>query len=280
MAYTLTVKNDRNETLDLSGNEYIKIYKIGGLSPAAAEISAIDAVGYDGGSFSAARTGYRNITLQLVPVKNIEESRQLLYTFFAPKKKVRLYFKNKGRDVYIDGYVETMEADLFDEMQTADISILCPNPYFIKNEDPDHYAADTSDNKATLTLNGGDTESGLKFTINLNAPHGRHKPIIIENTTHNEKITIKNTAEYYGGYFIINTFPGEKSATHGTVEMIPEDNIIADIEIPMTANGYSRKWVMLHPGENVFKIYIQDRELSDGTGVFVKVTTYRYYTGV
>lgn len=280
MAYTLKVENEQGNILDFSVNQNIKVFKIGGLSPAPAEISSIDAVGYDGGSFSSARVGYRNITMQLLPTKNIETSRQLLYTYFAPKKKVRLYFANKNRDVYIDGYVETMDADLFSEMQTADISILCPNPYFIKNEDPNHYTADTSDNKATLTLNGGDAESGLKFTIKLDAPHGRHKPIIIENITHGEKIIIKNSAEYYGGYFIINTYPGEKSATHGTVEMIPEDNIIADIEIPMTANGYSRKWVMLHPGENVFKIYIQDRETSHGTGVFAKVTTYRYYTGV
>ena len=279
--YTLTVQNDMGDTLDLSGNPNIRIIKVGGLSPAPAEISTIDAVGYDGGSFSYARTGYRNITLQLVPVNDIEVSRQLLYTYFQPKKKVRLYFENSNRNVYIDGYVETNDVDLFSEMQTADISILCPNPYFIKNEETSHTVTAIVDNKHTLVLRGGDTESGLIFGITLYAPQGTNHPIIIENETYGETITINNTDGTYRGYYEIDTNPGNKRAVYSVVKGGTETNIVWDIDIPLVSTGISRKWVTLHPGENVFRIYIRNRASADGTGFSnVVVDAERYFTGV
>lgn len=280
MAYTLTVQNDKGDTLNLSESQDIRIFKIDGLTPAAAEISTIDAVGYDGGVFSNARTGYRNITLQLVPINDIETSRQLLYNYFVPKKQVRLFFKNANRDVFIDGYVESMDGDLFSEMQTADISIICPNPYFIMNEDHEHHATNIVDNQHRLTLNGGDVESGLIFGVTLYAPEGRNTPIIIENETYGETIRINNTEGTYRGYYEINTSPGNKRAVYSIIKGGTETNIIWDIEIPLRAGGMSRKWVTLHPGENLFKIYIPGRSESEGTGLSVIVTADRYYVGV
>lgn len=278
--YTLKVENNSGDILDFSETDDFKIFKINGLTPAAAIISTMDNVGYDGSVYSGSRSGSRNITIEIYPQNNIEESRQLLYNYFAPKSKVRLYFANLNRDCYIDGYVEALEADIFSEMQAANISIICPQPYFIKNEDPEHLINRIEDNKCVLTLNGEDVESGLVFDITLNAPSGRKAPIVIENETHGEIIRIKNTDAAYIGYYTISTVPGEKRAVYRAVWGGAEENIIHDVEVPLRSGGMVRQWVMLHPGENVIKVYIPGRTEAQGEGIAAKATVYRYYAGV
>ena len=39
-------------------------------------------------------------------------------------------FKNKYRNVKIDGYVETLESDIFSMREEVQISIICPRPFF------------------------------------------------------------------------------------------------------------------------------------------------------
>lgn len=274
MAYTLKVENEQGDILDLSGSPNIRIIKVGGLSPAPAEISTIDAVGYDGGSFSYARTGYRNITLQLVPVNDIEVSRQLLYTYFQPKKKVRLYFENSNRNVYIDGYVETNDVDLFSEMQTADISILCPNPYFIENENTEHTMTE-SGRKLTITLQGGEAESGCIFDISIKGDSMSNiSPVVIENETSGEKIEIDyQFPVVFGlGKVYINTEVGSKQAIYNN--MGNKKNIMSSL----TIDNY--EWVKLHSGENVFSVYCKNYSGDVHTMLDAKITAYKYYTGV
>ena len=61
---------------------------------------------------------------------NIEENRQALYNIFPNKTVCTIYFENKNRNVKIDGYIETLEGDLFVQQERIQISIICPRPYF------------------------------------------------------------------------------------------------------------------------------------------------------
>ena len=42
----------------------------------------------------------------------------------------KIYYKDDFRDVYIEGYVKTLEVPRFVQKEVAQISILCPDPYF------------------------------------------------------------------------------------------------------------------------------------------------------
>ena len=55
---------------------------------------------------------------------------QVLYQIFPCKTACTIYFENKNRNVKIDGYVETLEGDLFSMQERIQISIICPRPYF------------------------------------------------------------------------------------------------------------------------------------------------------
>lgn len=120
------------------------IRKIDGIGPTKSNINVYDVPSIDGGLFNSARTQARNITIKLgymwiatdehtTPL--IEDSRHLSYKYFPLKRKVRLEFVTDYRTLYIDGYIESNEPDIFSKDETTTISIICPDPNF--------YASDT-----------------------------------------------------------------------------------------------------------------------------------------
>ena len=67
----------------------------------------------------------------IYPQRDIETSRINLYKYISTGAWIRVFFRNGTRNVYIDGYVESFETDLFARTQVAQVSILCPVPAFI-----------------------------------------------------------------------------------------------------------------------------------------------------
>lgn len=61
---------------------------------------------------------------------DVEDIRQLSYKYFPVKRPVMLIFYTTNRQVYIKGYVESNEPDIFSQEEGASISIVCPYPYF------------------------------------------------------------------------------------------------------------------------------------------------------
>lgn len=270
--YTLKVQNDRSELLNISADSNYAVLEINGLSPMPAEISTTAAVGYDGSIYTNGRCDKRNITMTIAIRGEVEESRQTLYSYFTPKRTVRLFFKNTNRDVYIDAYVETVEIDLFSQMQVANISLICPMPYFIWNHNSEYPVTTVDNNRLTATISGGDTESGIIVDFSLYAPSGAYSPIVIENQTYGEKITI-NT-DVYRGDFHIDTNPGSKQALYTSVGTGVSENIINTLDI------YKRKWITIHRGYNLLSIYIPGRTLSIADAITAKITAYTYFIGV
>lgn len=142
MIHSVTVTNylGENLVLDLTNPERsgLAIVNITGLGPTAGNISITKWASSDGGVFNSARVDTRNIVFSLrfmdVPV-SIETNRQMSYRFFMPKRKVKLTFETDNRKCYIEGYVERNEPQIFSQRSGQMISILCPDPYFIKVKD-------------------------------------------------------------------------------------------------------------------------------------------------
>ena len=128
---SLKIENHKGELLSLTQNPAYTITSVTGLNPAAANINTVDAALLDGATYNSSQVGMRNIVVNFAIENPAETNRIELYQYIKPKKPCTVYVENGSRDVFISGYVETLDIDLFDNKQTAQISIICPQPFFL-----------------------------------------------------------------------------------------------------------------------------------------------------
>lgn len=257
--YECKVKNHNGEVLNLSTSSKYTLYKITGLQPPASIVNMANNATSDGVTVNSVRVDKRNIVLYIALKGDIEQSRINLYKYFPLKKTVTIYFKNGSRDVCIDGQVEFLECDLFAVRQVAQISLICPQPYFKAINDIVSYFSEISNlfsfpfsmpesgvelsaittNIRKSIINSGDIASGL--VIDLYAIGTVVNPVIYDvfKRTH-IKLTLIMEAN---DHIIINTNHGNKSITliRGGVS----SNVI----------GYmypDSSWLTLESGDNVF----------------------------
>lgn len=257
--YELKVKNDKGEVLNLSTSPMYQVYKVTGLQPPAVAINSSVNATADGSTVNSLRANKRNIVLYMTLEGDVEKSRIELYRYFPLKKRMTLYFKNGSRDVLIEGYVEVIECDLFKNKQIAQISLLCPQPYFKAVNDLVSYFSDISAlfsfpfsmaaegmeissitrNVRKSVINTGDVESGL--IIDMYAVGSVVNPVIYDvfNRTH-IKLMFSMLA---GDRIVINSNTGAKSITliRGGVS----SNIMGSMYPDST-------WLTLGAGDNVF----------------------------
>lgn len=246
MIKAITVTNHNNEslTLDLYHPEKtgINVMKIAGLGPSKATINANEVATIDGGIFTSARMAQRNIVMTLGMMFDplIEDSRLRMYKFFPIKKPITLEIETDRRHAQCMGYIESNTPDIFSQNETAQISIICPDPYFYElsqsefafagvhplfefpfsNEDLVEHLIEfgdiRDDNRAILDYKG-DVDTGITITCHVMA--GTAENLTIWNVGTREKIQIdtlkivKQTGITFGqgDDIIINTKIGEKS---------------------------------------------------------------------
>ena len=262
--FTLEVENRYGQKLKLSQNESsYQILKIEGLTPPAAEIHTIVSANAHGSTYKAAKIEPRNIVLQIRPCGNIEENRLRLYEYFATSDWCKIYFRNNKRNIAIEGYVETIESDLFTNSQVLQISIVCPEPFF---KDVSESVRDISKEQAifefpfevpmqeliefsafnrdrfTCVVNYGEADTGCIIEIE-NISKGSIPIPVIRNYITGEYLKIN-------GYFNagekvkINTNIGQKSVTKISNKGV-ESNILNDFNLNST-------WLQLRKGANHF----------------------------
>ena len=129
--FTLKVENTRGAVIELTNNEEnYQVTDISGLNPPNANINTSNYANGDGSSFSSSRIPNREVVITVYINGDIQKNRLTLYKFFRSKEWCKIYYKDEYRDVFVEGYVQTLEAPKFVQKQVAQISILCPNPYF------------------------------------------------------------------------------------------------------------------------------------------------------
>ena len=135
MAYRLYVENELGERLELTANPNFAVLKVDGTNPPVAAINTVPVVGMDGTKYNSGRIEQRNIVILLNINQPIEQNRLTLYRYFRVKRKVTLYYENNSRRCHIDGYVESFENSLWTKLQQPQISIICPQPFWIAEND-------------------------------------------------------------------------------------------------------------------------------------------------
>lgn len=111
------------------------IKSISGLGPSKANVNTTEVSTNDGSLFNSARLNQRNIVFEFIFVESInresiEDIRQKSYKYFPIKKNVDLLIETDNRIVKTTGYVESNEPNIFSSQEGAQISIICPDPYF------------------------------------------------------------------------------------------------------------------------------------------------------
>lgn len=257
--YECRVKNNNGEVLNLTTSSKYTLYKITGLQPPVSMINTSTNATSDGVTENSVRVDKRNIVLYIALEGDIEESRINLYKYFPLKKTITIYFKNGRRDVRIEGKVELIECDLFSNRQVAQISVICPQPYFKAINDIVSYFSEISKlfefpfsipasgiefsaittNIRKSIINSGDVPSGL--IIDMYAIGTVVNPVIYDvfKRTH---IKLMLTMEA-NDRIIINTNQGKKSVTliRGGVAT----NVLGHLYPDST-------WLTLEAGDNVF----------------------------
>lgn len=253
----LTVENDLGEQLELTRNRNFDVLEVSGLNPPNAAINTYAISGMDGTKFNSARVEQRNIIILLNIHHSIEENRLTLYRFFRVKKWLKLYVKTDTRDVYIEGYVESFENSAFTDLQKPQISIICPQPFFLAAVQDNVYFSESvplfefpfsipssgiefsrRSQITNLLLNAGEIDIGM--TILLHASASGVKNPVFYNLTTQEYFGVDITMQS-GDLITICTETGKKSVTllrSGAVT-----NLLADRK-----TGSS--WVQLISGEN------------------------------
>lgn len=135
MIYTIIATNAKGDSVELDlANPWaggIAVTGASGLGPAEGTINAINFATSDGALFNSSRIKSRDIELNLKFLgSNIEAVRHKLLRYFRVKHPITLDFITDHRHTYITGHVEKNEIDIFSNSEGADLTIVCPNPFF------------------------------------------------------------------------------------------------------------------------------------------------------
>ena len=138
MIQSITFTNYLGNSIRLDLNDPEKsgfiVKSVSGLGPVNANISTCEYALTDGTFFNSARINQRNIVLGLLFYETTEESiediRHKSYRYFSVKKPITIIVETDKRAVQSTGYVESNEPDIFSSQEGAQISIICPDPYW------------------------------------------------------------------------------------------------------------------------------------------------------
>lgn len=254
--YKLSLENEYGDKIELTNNPNYDV-TVTGLNPVKSDVITSPVANYNGGRYVSSRQQVRNVVITVFIKEPVETNRINLYKYVKSKKWIRVYYSNKTRDIYVDGYVESFECDFFTQKQTAQISIICPNPQLMDvnaditqvsstlgafsfpfySTDSELIAMSVYGRTSALVINESDDDIGFIYKIKCNgevvAPM-----IYVEDTGAYFKL---NGTYHKESIITINTLNGQKSVScewRGNVK-----NIINDLDATST-------WLRLQTGYN------------------------------
>ena len=171
---SISLKNSRNQVVMFPDDDtQFQLVSVSGLDPVNANLNLSNVVGVDGSKFVSSKLTNRNIVILVQVNGDAEENRRLLYGRFPPKEKVRVTITDVNRDVYIDGYVESLPCNIFQNGMKAQISIICPYPYFKSTTDSieSDSNVDFSTESVDFTFqNAGEAPADLIAAVEFHSP--------------------------------------------------------------------------------------------------------------
>ena len=282
MIEEVLVTNSSGETLPLTlknpGNSGFYLLGVDGLGPVKTNLNIRDNTLTSGGVFNSARTPTRNIVIYLrfMASPTIEAARLRSYNFFMTESRIRLDIRTDAGTYYIYGYVESNETYLFSQSQGCSVSIICPNPFFQKENEVITGVISLIEQGFTFPF----SNEGTSDLINLGEriyPYSEFYIPFYGTVNIGPKIIIQaqsgqvnNPTLYFHNPYNIND---SESLGFTFTESLPllEDGDYLEVVCERTnksvrrycvatssfinyigAVNYDSSWPILHPGDNVF----------------------------
>lgn len=129
--YELSLQNQNGNQLTFNqiGGPFT-ITTIEGLSPADATINTSESALLDGQKFNSSKVNMRTINLAFAIEKNAEANRLAVYKVIQSSKPITLNYQSSTLNVFIEGYVQSINISHFEIKQIATVVIICPFPFF------------------------------------------------------------------------------------------------------------------------------------------------------
>lgn len=252
MLTKIVVDSDVQHELPILGvtpKNSLLIRKVTGLNPPDRTLFIGD-YSQDGGIYQGRRVGNRNVvfTIDLNPNpalgETVQSLREDLYKAFIDPQTDGDYLKlvltdETDREVYLVGYCEKFETEIFDVETMCQISMICPDPYLRNNNDT-VLVQDPNGWVQVLFEYDGTAETG--FIARIYVTTATTNISLLNNL---KAMDLRSPTTYaIGDIIIVNTLAGERSITltkPSTLPSQPSEFVIG--------NGYLRNsYVFYGPG--------------------------------
>ena len=228
--YELILENKQGARLTFGMGSPFSIIEIQGLAPPSAIINTSGMALVDGAKYNSSKLDMRTINIAFAIEYSAAANRLEVYKVLKSKDWIRVYYHSDYRDVYIDGYNESIDITHFARKQVVTCSILCPSPYFRSAQSlasemsgitggfmfpfastaaPEIVFGYLDPTNATQVDNAGEIETGM--IIELYARGSLGAPKVFDCIT-NDYIGVNYTMRA-GDLITIDTRQGEKTIT-------------------------------------------------------------------
>lgn len=266
MVPIIKIENPRGEVLNLSADpRYYPI--LTGTGPPPATINRAKVSTADGTQYNSATVEERPLLLTVYFMRDVARARLNLYKYAATKQWIRVYYEADGLDVYVDGYVETVEINPWEENQNMQISIICTQPFWQDVADTYTDASavsalfelpfETDDvgielslvekDSSTIIENQGTVETGATFIL------------IATNRSLQPRIYNMTTGKFMG--FLVDMLPGDQleiCTTTGSKRVTHIRNGVRTNYINTLMEGST--WLQMAIGPNEYSYTVDEGE--------------------
>lgn len=283
--FELILENKNGYQLQFGMGSPFTITEIEGLNPPESTINTSEIALMDGALFNSAKVNMRTINVAFAIEYQAAKNRIEVYRVLKAKHPIRLYYKSDYRNVFIDGYISSIDITMFEMKQVVTCSILCPSPFFkdaqeMINElssvisafhfpfaspaEPELLFSFIDPVANVVIANSGDVETGLIIEIYAIAAVSNPK---IYNYMTGEFIGLNFTLEA-GDLITIDTRSGEKTIT-----------LLRDGEITNIFNSLMKNsiWLQLESNGSVFTY---DVGTGEPANLAITIKHYTLYEGV
>lgn len=280
--YTLKIQNASGELYELTHNpdQYL-IEKITGLTTVRNTVNLSTAGTTAGGKFNSSHLESRNIVIYLVLCGDIEANRQLLYRIFPHDSEITVFFKNANRDVKIGARVELVDPDPFSTRERAQISLICPDPYWQDlntisgntADSVDHFCfpfaideegmslSDEYEQPVCSIVNSGDSDIGFLATITIETDK---EPVLESSETQSQ------TPEYLRSHYAILVGDDVFDNLNLTAQTL---NVYVNGNLKIPGTDYERELLLKPSGHKWFWMYFPDGGLAAGDSITTETIT-------
>lgn len=248
----LTGVVDKTLAFTMEDGSYV-VKDISGLGPVKHDISTVDDAAEAGGAYLGAHGTKRNIVMRIgfdpnYAIETVDDLREAIYNMYSPGAGILdLAFATDNKGTYlIKGIVESCEPNLFTKDPELVISIICPEPYFTKDEAPTVFNVPNTE-YFTVPFDG-QIPVGVYFEFDVSYSPPYDNWFIEGNPTRPDvNFALSNFEFAVGDKFWISSVRGDRFAQHITTAPVVTDMM-------PYING-SLVGFKLYPGNNYFHFF-------------------------